>query len=145
MAKATKKDAPTPEEATRAVRIFGIINLVLGLYMVLEGLAALADMNLPGLAARMVGALGFVIIVIAWGSAAASGLGLILLSHWGRRLAILWGKIIVWLLPISFGLSHNLSEFFSITFGIILVICFYGNILWSNLRRPEFDMAFESE
>jgi len=136
MAKAAKKDAPTPEEATRAVRIFGIINLVLGLYMVLEGLAALGDINLPGVTARMVGGgLGLIVIIVAWGSATASGLGLILLSHWGRRLAILWGKIIVWLLPISFGLSHNLSEFFSITFGIIVVICFYGNILWSNLRR----------
>ena len=106
---APKNDEPTPEQAIRAVRIFGAINLVLGLYMVLEGLAAMGDINMPGLAAKAtVGTLGFIIIVVAWGSAAVSGLGLILLAEWGRQLAVLWGRIIVWVLPISFFLSSAL-------------------------------------
>jgi hypothetical protein len=143
---AAKKDEPTPEQAIRAVRIFGAINLVLGLYMVLEGLAAMSDINLPGLAAKAtVGTLGFILIIVAWGSAAASGLGLILRMEWGRQLAVLWGKIIVWVLPISFGLSHGLSEFLSLTFLIIIGICLYGNIVAQNLGKPEFDVAFEGQ
>lgn len=141
---AMKNDEPTPKQAVRAVRIFGAINLVLGLYMVLEGLAAMGDINMPGLAAKAtVSTLGFIVIVVAWGSAAASGLGLILLAEWGRQLAVLWGRIIVWILPISFGLSHGLSEFFSLAFVIIIVICLYGNIVAQNLGKPEFDVAFE--
>ena len=141
---ATKSNETTPEQAVRAVRILGAINLVLGLYMVLEGLAAMGDINMPGLAAKAtVGTLGFIVIVIAWGSAAVSGLGLILLAELGRQLAVLWGRIIVWILPISFGLSHRLSEFFSLAFVIIIVICLYGNIVAQNLGKPEFDVAFE--
>ncbi len=143
---APKNDTTTPQQAVRAVRIFGIINLVLGLYMVIGGLLTVADMALPGAAAQMIGgALGLIIVAVAWGSAVMAGLGLIIRTQWGRKLAIFWGKIIVWVLPISFGLSHGLSELFSITFGIILAICFYGNIVSSNLQRPEFDAEFESD
>ena len=143
---ATKKDETTPEQAVRAVRIFGAINLVLGLYMILEGLAAMGDINLPGLAARAtVGTLGLIVILVAWGSAAVSGLGLILRMEWGHQLAVLWGRIIVWILPISFGLSQGfkLSSFISLAFLIIIAICFYGNIVAQNLGNPEFDVAFE--
>jgi len=145
MTKAGKSDEPTPEQAAKAARIFGAINLVLGSYMILGGIARLADINfLPNFAATMaVGVLGFITIVVAWGTAAASGLGLVLLTQWGRKLAVLWGKVIVWLLPISFGLSHGLSEFISIAFAIIIVICLYANVLAQNLAKPEFDVAFE--
>ncbi len=140
-----KKDAPpTREEAIKACRILGGINLALGAYMILGGLAAVADINLPGATAKMIGGvLGVVVLVVAWGSAAASGLGLILLTEWGRKLAVLWGRIIVWALPISFGLSHGLSEFISLGFAVIIVICLYGNVVAQNLAKPEFDIAFE--
>ena len=141
----TKKDAPpTRAQAVKAIRILGGINLALGAYMILGGLATLADINLPGPTAKMIGGtLGLIILVVAWGSAAASGLGLILLAEWGRKLAILWGRIIVWVLPISFGLSSGLSEFFSIPFAIIIAICLYGNIVAQNLGKPDFDIAFD--
>ena len=140
-----KKDAPpTRAEAVKAARILGGINLALGSYMILGGLAAVADINLPGATAKMIGGvLGVIVLVVAWGSAAASGLGLILLTEWGRKLAVLWGRIIVWVLPIAFGLSHGLSDFFSIAFAVIIVICLYGNVVAQNLAKPEFDIAFE--
>jgi hypothetical protein len=141
---APQNDEPTPEQATRAVRIFGAINLVLGLYMVLQGLLAMGDTNLPGFAGSItIPVLGFIIIVVAWGSAAVSGLGLILLAEWGRQLAVLWGKIIVWVLPIAFGLSQGFSGFFSWAFLVIIGICLYGNIVAQNLGKSEFDVAFE--
>ncbi len=140
---ASRNDETTPEQAVKATRVFGIINLALGAYMILGGLAGLADIDLPGSAKTWGGVLGFIVIVVAWGSAAASGLGLILFAEWGRRLAILWGKVIVWVLPIAFGLSHGLSEFLSISFAIIIVICLYANILAQNIAKPEFDAAFE--
>ena len=146
MPKAAKNEAPpTREQAVKVARIFGAINLALGSYNILGGLVGLADMNLPGAAAVAGGALGFIVLVVAWGTAAASGLGLLMLAEWGRKLAVIWGKIIVWALPIAFGLSHGLSEFFSLAFGLIIVICFYGNVVAQNLGKPEFDIAFEPE
>ena len=142
---ASKNNEATPEQAAKATRVFGIVNLVLGSYMILGGLAGLADIDLPGAAKMVGGVLGFIVVVVVWGSAAASGLGLILFAEWGRKLAILWGKVIVWVLPIAFGLSHGLSEFFSITFAIIIVICLYANILAQNIAKPEFDVAFERQ
>jgi len=148
MARTQKKEAPpSRSEVVRAVRIFGAINLVLGSYMILGALAAMGGMNLPGSAARMVGGIiGVIVVIIGWGSAAVSGIGLLLLAHWGRWLATLWGKIIVWALPIVFGLSPGgFSKFFSLAFVVIIVICLYANIAAQNLARPEFDLAFEPE
>ncbi len=142
---AGRNDETTPEQAVKATRVFGIINLVLGAYMIVAGLAAMVDINFPGgsMATTTVNVLGFIVTIVVWGPAAASGLGLILSAEWGRKLAIVWGKIIVWVLPIAFGLSHGLSEFFSISFAIIIVICLYANILAQNIAKPEFDVAFE--
>ncbi len=140
---ASRNDETTPEQAVKATRVFGIINLVLGAYMIVGGLAGLGDIDLPGAAKTWGGVLGFIVIVVVWGPAAAGGLGLILRAEWGRKLAIVWGKIIVWVLPIAFGLSHGLSEFISISFAIIIVICLYANILAQNIAKPEFDVAFE--
>ena len=92
---ASKNNEATPEQAAKATRVFGIVNLVLGSYMILGGLAGLADIDLPGAAKMVGGVLGFIVVVVVWGSAAASGLGLILFAEWGRKLAILWGKVIV--------------------------------------------------
>jgi hypothetical protein len=145
MARTRKKEAPpTRAQALRAVRIFGGINLALGLYAILDAFAALGGIDLPGAAARMVGeVLGIIVVVIVWGAAVVSGLGLLLLAGWGRRLAVLWGRIIVWVLPIAFGLSPGgLGKFFSVAFAIIIVICLYANIVAQNLARPEFDVAF---
>jgi hypothetical protein len=141
----TKIDAPlTRKEAINYARILGGINLALGAYMILGGLAEIADISLPGATAKMIGGvLGLIVLVVAWGSAAASGLGLLMLAEWGRKLAILWGRIIVWVLPISFGLSHALPEFISINFGFIIVICLYGNVVAQNLAKPDFDIAFD--
>jgi DNA-directed RNA polymerase subunit RPC12/RpoP len=73
-----------------------------------------------------------------------SGLGMILLTQWGRWLAIKWGKIIVWVLPIAFGLSTNgLSDFFSLAFAVIIIIGLYAVTIATNLEQPEFDIAFE--
>ena len=148
MAGSKKKDTPTTRsEAVRAVRVFGVINLVLGIYMIGGAVGAMGGMNVPGSSAKMVGGIiGITVVFIGWGSAAVSGLGLILLAQWGRWLATMWGRIIVWALPIAFGLSPGgFSKFFSIAFLIIIVICFYGNIVALNLARPEFDLAFEPE
>ncbi len=140
---ASRNDETTPEQAVKATRVFGIINLVLGSYMILGGLAGLTEIDLPGAARIVGGTLGVIIIVVVWGTAVASGLGLVLSAEWGRKLAIVWGRIIAWVLPIAFGLSHGLSEFFSIAFAIIIVICLYANILAQNIAKPEFDVAFE--
>lgn len=143
-----KKDAPpTRSETVRAVRIFGVINLVLGIYMLGGAFAVMGGMNVPGSSEKMIaGTLGILAAFIGWGSAAVSGLGLVLLAQWGRWLGTMWGKIIVWVLPIAFGLSPGgFSKFFSFTFVIIIVICFYANIVAQNLARPEFDLAFEPE
>jgi hypothetical protein len=148
MARTRKEETPpSRKEVVRAVRIFGAINLVLGGYMLIAALAATGGMNLPGSAARMVGGIiGGVVVIIGWGSAAVSGIGLLLLAHWGRWLATLWGKIIVWALPIAFGLSPGgFSKFFSLAFVIIIIICLYANIVAQNLARTEFDLAFEPE
>ena len=92
------------------------------------------------------GTIGILAVVIGWGSAIVSGLGLIRLAPWGRWLATLWGRIIVWALPIAFGLSvDSLSNFLSFGFAVIIVICLYANIVAQNLARPEFDSAFEPE
>ena len=148
MARAPDKKAP-PERAqvVKAVRLLGAINLALGLYMILGALAALQGMNLPGSAVKLTaGIIGIIAIIVGWGSAVVSGLGLILLAQWGRWLATMWGKIIVWLLPIAFGLYvESLSKFFSLSFAVIIMICFYANIVAQNLARPEFDAAFEPE
>jgi predicted RNA-binding Zn-ribbon protein involved in translation (DUF1610 family) len=143
--KTHKRDTPpTRAQAVKAVRIFGAINLALGIYMILGAITAAQGMNLPGSAARLVGGiLGIVAVAVGWGSAAASGLGLILLSGWGRWLAAMWGKIVVWLLPIAYGLSADgLSDFFSLSFGIILVICLYASVVAQNVGKEEFDAAF---
>ncbi len=140
---ATRNDETTPEQAVKATRVFGIINLALGSYMILGGLAGLTDIDLPGAAKIVGGTLGAILIVVVWGTALVSGLGLVLASEWGRKLAILWGRVITWVLPIAFGLSHGLSAFFSISFAIIIVICLYANILAQNIAKPEFDVAFE--
>ncbi len=129
------------------MRIFGTIHLVLGLYMILDGLVAMGDIaDLPGPAAKMVGGvLGIAAILIVWGGAAASGLGMILLTQWGRWLAIMWGKMVVWVLPIAFGLSSDgLSDMISVAFAVIIIIGLYAVTIATNLERPEFDIAFES-
>ncbi|GAB4337896.1 MAG: hypothetical protein Kow0099_11530 [Candidatus Abyssubacteria bacterium] len=138
--------APTRAQATKTVRIFGVINLALGSYMILGAVATVQGMNLPGSAAKLVGGiLGLAVVAIGWGPAVASGIGLILLTAWGRRLAILWGKMIVWILPVAFGLAaHGLSDFLSFSFAIIIVICLYANIVAQNLGKEEFDPAFVS-
>lgn len=148
MARKKEKNAPPSRaEVVKAVRVFGGINLCLGLYMILGALTALGDMNLPGSAAKLMGGtLGAIAVVVGWGSAAASGLGLILITQWGRKLAVFWGKIIVWMLPIAFGLSADgVSDFFSFAFIVIIVICLYASVISQNLARPEFDTAFEPE
>ena len=56
------------------------------------------------------------------------------------------GKVIVWVLPIAFGLSiTSLSDFVSFSFAVIIVICLYANVVAQNLSRTEFDVAFERE
>ena len=91
--RAKEEPLPTRSQAIKAVRVFGGINLVLGAYMILGALAAMGDMNLPGAAARMIGGIiGIVAVIIGWGSAVVSGLGLILLARWGRWLASIWGR-----------------------------------------------------
>jgi DNA-directed RNA polymerase subunit RPC12/RpoP len=141
-----KQDVPpAPVQAIKAVRIFGLINLLLGLYMILGAIAAFQGMNLPGAAAKLVGGvIGIAIVAVGWGTAVVSGAGLLVLSGWGRRLAIVWGKIIVWMLPIAFGLSiAKLSNFLSFSFLVIVVICLYANVVAQNLARADFDPAFE--
>jgi len=149
MASKTKKKAPpTRAEAIKEVRIIGTINLVLGLYMVLDGLTAMADLaDLPGPGTRMAGGvIGMAAIAVAWGTAVANGLGLLLLKDWGRWLAIKWGKIIFWLLPIAFGLStDSLSDFFSLGFVVIVALGIYAMAIANGLQKPEADIAFMPE
>ena len=142
----TGDQPPERSEVIRAVRIFGGINLVLGLYMIFGALLTLRGLNLPGSAVRMTaGIIGILGVIFGWGSAVVSGVGLIFVTRWGRSLGILWGKIIVWLLPIAFGLSMDgLSNLFSLSFAIIIVICLYARVAATNLARPEFDLGFES-
>ena len=72
---------PERSEVIRAVRIFGGINLVLGLYMIFGALLTLRGMNLPGSAVRMTaGIIGIVGVILGWGSAVVSGVGLILVT-----------------------------------------------------------------
>jgi ribosomal protein S27E len=145
VSKATEEPPPSRSQVVRAVRILGLINLVLGLYMILGAVVAAGGMNLPGSAATMIGGIiGMAAVIIGWGSAVVSGVGLILLARWGRWLAAIWGKVIVWALPIAFGLSiDSLSDFFSFSFAVIIVICLYANIVAHNLARAEFDAVFE--
>lgn len=114
--------------------------------MIVGALLAARGMNLPGSAAKMVGGyIGIVGVIVGWGTAVISGVGLILVTRWGRTVGIWWGKIIVWLLPIAFGLSMDgLSNLFSFSFGIIIVICIYAMVVATNLARPEFDVGFDS-
>ena len=147
MAQAGKKDeAPTPEQARKAVKVFGIINIVLGLYVIAGALAAVGGMTLPLSAGAQFAAktVGLIIVLVAWGTGVAGGVGLVLRSAWGRKLAVIWGRVIVWVLPIAFGLSPGgMRKFISLDFAIIIVICFYAQILAGNLSRPEFDIGFE--
>jgi len=147
MAPQGKKDeAPTPQQARTAVKVFGIINIVLGLYVILGALVAAKGVNLPLSAGAQFAAktIGLVLALLAWGSGVVGGIGLVLRSPWGRKLAVIWGRVIVWVLPIGFGLaSEGLKSFISLDFAIIIVICIYAQILAGNLSRPEFDVGFE--
>ena len=138
---------PTPEQAVKAVRILGGINLVLGAYMLLGVLMTFRSAELPQLPAvarQLTKGFGLIIALVAWGSALVSGIGLLMRAAWGRTLGLFWGRVIVWILPIGFGLkSSGLGDFISLEFAIIIVICFYGNVVAQNLKRPEFDVAFE--
>lgn len=147
MAPQGKKDeAPTPEQARRALKVFGIINLVLGVYRLLGVVVVAAGASRLPLSApvRLATGIGLVAALIVWGSGIASGIGLLIRSAWGRKLATIWGRAIVWVLPIGFGLaSDGLKSFISLDFAIIVVICFYAQILAGNLARPEFDVGFQ--
>jgi len=142
----SKSDAPTPAQARRAVQVFGIINIVLGLYVILGALAAVKGVKLPLSAGAQFAAktIGLILVLLAWGSGVVGGIGLVLRSAWGRKLATIWGRAIVWVLPICFGLAANgLKSFISLDFAIIIAICFYAQILAGNLARSEFDVGFE--
>lgn len=145
-AQANQDDAPTVEQVRKAVRVFGIINLVLGAYMLLGALTALGGgAGLPlSSGRRFAQGLGLVAALVVWGPALAGGLGLVLLTNWGRKLAIVWGRAIVWVLPIGFGLSADgLRAFISLAFAVVIVICLYAQVLAQNLGRDVFDVAFE--
>jgi len=140
-----RQAAPTREQAVKVVQVFGAINIVLGVYC-LAG-AAIAVARGPALPftaiVKTAYALGLVLAVVVWAPAVASGIGLVTRVGWGRKLAVVWGRIVVWVLPIAFGLaSGGLADFVSIRFSVIILVCFYANVMAANLARGEFDIAF---
>ena len=139
-----EEKAPERSEVIKGVRVLGAINLVLGV-LALLGLAVVAKgTQLPGVAGQLAKGFGVIIALVAWLPALLSGIGLLMTAPWGRTLGLFWGRIIVWVLPVGFGLSAGgLRAFISIEFAIIIGICFYGNIVAQNLKREEFDVAFE--
>ena len=140
------KETPTKEQVAKVVRIFGGVTIVLCVYMLLGAILVAAKagrlpLSSPVMAART---LGLIAAVIVWGSGILAGLGLLLISAWGRRIAILWGKAIVWILPIGFGLAAGgMKNFFSVQFLVIIVICICAVVMAGNLARDEFDIGFE--
>lgn len=143
--KEKNKKPLTQSTAIKHVRIAGVIHLVLGLYTILDALIQVADFPGPTTLNLTMGAFGMTVVAIVWGPALVSGLGLILLMQWGRWLAIKWGKIIIWVLPIAFGLScRSLSDLLSFGFALIIVIGLYAAVVAENFAKPAYDVAFVS-
>lgn len=141
--KEEKKKPLTQSKAIKHVRIVGVIHLLLALYTILGALVGIGGLSGPTTLNLTMGAFGIVVLVIVWGPALVSGLGLILLTEWGRRLAIKWGKIIIWVLPIAFGLScRSLSDIFSFGFAVVITIGLYAAVVAENLAKPEYVLAF---
>jgi len=142
------KDAPTREQAQKITRVFGVINIVLGAYCILGAIVAFAEGPvLPlGAVGRIASRLGLIVAIVVWAPAVVGGIGLALLSTWGRQVSVVWGRIIVWVLPIAFGLaSKGLGDFISLGFALIIAVCFYANVMAANLARGEFDTAFAGQ
>jgi len=139
------KEAPTRQQARNVTRVFGIINIALGAYCILGAIIAFAEGTVLPFSAvgKIVPRLGLLIAIVAWGPAVVGGIGLVLFSTWGRQVCVVWGRIIVWVLPIAFGLaSKGLGDFISLGFAVIIIMCFYANVMALNLARGEFDTAF---
>jgi hypothetical protein len=140
------EEAPTRQQVVRAVRILGAINVAISAYMILGAVAIwVGGSHLPLTADVQVGlSIGMVVVAVVWGTGILGGVGLLLLAPWGRKAGYWWGKVIVWVLPIAFGLaSRSLKAFFSLQFLLIIVLCVYAMIMANNLARRDFDVAFE--
>jgi len=134
---------PSREEVIKGVRVLGTINVLLGGYMLLGAALAAREVELPGVVGQVGLGIGIVVVLVTWGLAFVSGIGLLLRARWGRSLGLLWGRVMPWILMITFGLAHGLKEFLSLTFAVLVLVCFYGFVIAQNLARDEFDAAFE--